>query len=108
MEYQNFQVKYLINYQRKLLISFKGLKDRLSRELMEIRPFQSPHSVNIAKDPSVDSWRGAQLFANSPVVSNYLITKDMYREMGGDYLKEHFASNSYYPTPAPIVTEIVE
>lgn len=87
---------------------FPGLKERLSRELMEIRPFQSPHNVNMANDASVDGWRGAQMFANSPIVSEYQITKEMYMEMGGDYLKEHFASNCYYPTPAPIVTEILE
>ncbi|CAG4942502.1 unnamed protein product [Parnassius apollo] len=82
---------------------FPGLKGRLERELLEMRPFQSTHKVIIAKNPSLDAWYGARDFAGSNEFENWCITKEEYYEMGGEYLKEHHASNKYYKSPAPIV-----
>lgn len=83
---------------------FTGLEVRLSREMLEMRPFQTPHKITVAKDASLDAWHGAREFTDSEELPKYLITKELYNEMGGDYLAEHSASNEYCPTPAPIVT----
>ncbi|XP_013179735.1 PREDICTED: actin-related protein 5-like [Papilio xuthus] len=82
---------------------FPGLKERLERELLEMRPFQSTHKVVMAKDASLDAWYGARDFAGSNEFEKYCITKEEYYEMGAEYLKEHHASNIYYKSPAPIV-----
>lgn len=73
--------------------------------MTEIRPFQTLNKIHVASDVSVDAWRGARDFANSSDISKYLITKEDYIEMGGEYLKEHYASNRYFSTPAPIGVE---
>lgn len=83
------------------LAKLPGLKERLCRELMEIRPFQSTFNVKIANDPSLDCWNGAKKFATTGSnISTYSVTKDDYAEMGGEYLKEHSLCNFYYKTPA--------
>ncbi|KAM3965653.1 actin-related protein 5 [Aphomia sociella] len=82
---------------------FPGLKERLERELLEMRPFQSTHKVVMATNPSLDSWYGAKDFARSNDFENCCVSKEEYYEMGGEYLKEHYASNVYYKSPAPIV-----
>ncbi|KAG6443307.1 actin-related protein 5 [Manduca sexta] len=81
---------------------FPGLKERLERELLEMRPFQSTHKVVKAKNPSLDPWYGARDFAGSNEFENWCVSKEDYYEMGGEYLKEHYASNKYYKSPAPI------
>lgn len=81
-------------------IFFTGLKERLNRELMQIRPFQSVYNVIIAKNVNLNAWHGAKDLANSCHFKEYLITKTEYTEYGGEYLKEHYASNRYFPTPA--------
>lgn len=86
----------------------KGLKERLSRELMEIRPFQSTHKIFTSSNASLDAWYGARVIANSDNFDDYLITKSDYNEKGGEYLKEHQCSNKYHQTPAPIVVETNE
>ncbi|XP_053610710.1 actin-related protein 5 isoform X3 [Plodia interpunctella] len=80
-----------------------GLKERLERELLEMRPFQSTHKVVMAQNASLDAWYGARDFAGSNEFESYCITKEEYYEMGGEYLKEHHASNLYYKSPAPII-----
>lgn len=80
-----------------------GLKARLDREMMSIRPFQSPYNVILAKQSSVDAWSGAKDMANESDFQQYLTTKNDYLEYGGEYFREHFASNRYFPTPAAIV-----
>ncbi|KAL0871217.1 hypothetical protein ABMA27_004986 [Loxostege sticticalis] len=82
---------------------FPGLKERLERELLEMRPFQSTHKVVMAGNASLDAWYGARDFAGSNQFEEWCITKEEYYEMGGEYLKEHHASNKYYKSPAPIV-----
>lgn len=75
----------------------------MSRELLEMRPFQSPHRVNMANNPSLDSWHGARSFANNKRLEKYLITQQEYNEMGGEYIKEYYASNRHYVTPVAFV-----
>ncbi|CAG9788730.1 unnamed protein product [Diatraea saccharalis] len=81
---------------------FPGLKERLERELLEMRPFQSTHKVVMAKNASLDAWYGARDFAGSNEFENWCISKEEYYEMGSEYLKEHHASNRYFKSPAPI------
>jgi actin-related protein 5 len=81
-----------------------GLKERLTKELTELRPFKSTFKIKIAKDPSLDAWNGARKFAsNSNNLQNYLISRADYNEFGGEYVKEFYASNRYFPTPTAIV-----
>ena len=80
--------------------SIPNFSDRLTRDLQTVRPFQSTFNVTRAADPVLDSWYGARKMAMSPSFKQNFITKDMYMEMGGEYIKEHCASNIYYPTPA--------
>ncbi|KAJ0174633.1 hypothetical protein K1T71_009741 [Dendrolimus kikuchii] len=82
---------------------FPGLKERLERELLEMRPFKSTHKVVMARNPSLDAWYGARDFAGSNEFENWCISKEDYYEMGGEYLKEHYASNKYFKSPAPII-----
>lgn len=79
-----------------------GFLDRLHKELMEMRPFQSKFSVSLAEEPSLNAWLGAKKFCTSDTFNEHLVTYADYQEKGGDYLKEHFASNQYVPLPAPL------
>ncbi|XP_069682790.1 actin-related protein 5 isoform X1 [Periplaneta americana] len=79
-----------------------GLSERLRRELLEMRPFKSTFNVTIANNTTLDAWYGAQTFSSSPDLNQYLVTRSEYEERGGEYLKEHYASNKYYPSPTPL------
>lgn len=66
-----------------------------------MRPFESTFKAKIARDPSLDAWNGARKFATTGHnMQNYQITREEYHELGGEYIKEYFASNKYFPTPA--------
>lgn len=85
------------------------MKERLSREMLEMRPFQTPHKITIARNPTLDAWFGAKDFSTSHNFEETYITRAAYDEMGAEYLNIHRASNMYSPTPAallePVVTE---
>lgn len=76
-----------------------GLVERLNKELMEMRPFQSTFSVKMAKEPSLDAWNGAKKFATNSNLNKHQITRADYDENGGEYINEYFASNTFFPTP---------
>ena len=82
--------------------SFPGLLDRLNRELREIRPFGSNFRVSIAKNANLDSWYGARDFGLSGNLTDFLVSRRDYEEKGGEYLKEHSASNTYTRSPDPL------
>lgn len=85
-----------------------GLKERLVREVREIRPFQSEFQVNISKNPSLSAWNGAREFANMPGFSkDCTISRHDYTEKGGEYLKEHKTSNIFNASPAPLCQPLV-
>ncbi|OXU27942.1 hypothetical protein TSAR_010339 [Trichomalopsis sarcophagae] len=84
--------------------AFPGLRERLHRELQEIRPFQSKFQVNIAKNTRLDAWYGARDFGLSGSLPEYLVSRKDYEEKGGEYLKVHSASNIYTPSPDPLPT----
>ncbi|XP_068688119.1 actin-related protein 5-like [Montipora foliosa] len=80
---------------------FPNFQVRLERELLAIRPFQSTFKVITAANPALDAWFGARKWARalSTNLKSVSVTREEYDEKGGEYLKEHFASNLYVPTP---------
>lgn len=76
--------------------------------MRQILPFQSTYNVVMAKNVNLDAWHGARDFAQSDDFNTYLTTKHDYDEFGSEYFREHYASNQYFPTPAPIVVPIAE
>lgn len=83
-----------------------GLGNRIVKELREMRPFKSTFSVQTASEPILDAWMGARDFALGSSFSDCCISRQEYLEKGGEYLKEHTASNLYCPSPLPL--KIVE
>ncbi|XP_015765936.1 PREDICTED: actin-related protein 5-like [Acropora digitifera] len=81
---------------------FPKFQERLERELLAIRPFQSTFRVTTAANPALDAWCGARKWARSMSgnLKTVSVTRQEYEEKGGEYLKEHFASNLYVPTPS--------
>lgn len=81
---------------------FPGLRERLDRELLEMRPFKTSHKINVGKSPSMEGWYGAREFANNgKELKKVLLTRAEYEEKGGEYFKEFFSSNQYFSTPLP-------
>ncbi|KOB71321.1 Actin-related protein 5, partial [Operophtera brumata] len=67
----------------------------------ELNVLHSSHRVVMARNASLDAWYGARDFAGTNDFEACCITKEEYYEMGGEFLKEHHASNKYYRSPAP-------
>lgn len=80
--------------------SFPNLSERLHKEIQEIRPFQSTFNIYTASNPLLDAWHGARKLAVSPNLAEHSMTLVDYEEKGGEYLREHCASNRYVPTPS--------
>lgn len=80
--------------------NIRGFQERLSRELQQILSFQSVYHLKVASDPGLDGWKGASQFVSSDEFKQSLTSRQLYDECGGEYLKEHIASNVYYPTPS--------
>ncbi|XP_013107757.1 actin-related protein 5 [Stomoxys calcitrans] len=76
-----------------------GLRDRLLKELQEMRPFQSTFSVRQGKNATLDAWWGGKDLVNSPCIGSCITTKDDYLENGTEYFKDYPTSNKYFPTP---------
>lgn len=76
-----------------------GLKDRMIRELREIRPFKSKISIRIMDSPDLCGWYGAKNWAMNAGLDQYLINRADYTEHGGEYFKSHSSGNLYYPSP---------
>lgn len=70
--------------------------------MLQIRPFQSVHNVVAANNVNLNAWHGAKDLANSTQFKEISITRNDYTEYGGEYLKEHYASNRYFPTPTAL------
>jgi len=78
-----------------------GLKTRLENELQEMLPYKSTFKVTSASDPLLDSWRGASQWAdNEENQRSGFMSRAEYEEYGEGFLKTHFSSNIYTPTPA--------
>lgn len=81
---------------------YPGLKARVQKELLEMRPFQSSFQVHLASSPTLDAWYGARDWAVEHMTREEgWITRKDYEEKGGEYLKEHCASNVYVPIRLP-------
>ena len=48
-------------------------------------------------DVVLDSWRGASWWASNQDNRCHFISRADYQEMGGDFLREHTASNMFVP-----------
>nr|KAF6421612.1 actin related protein 5 [Rousettus aegyptiacus] len=81
---------------------YPGMKVRIEKELLEMRPFRSSFQVQLASNPVLDAWYGARDWALDHLDDNEVwITRKEYEEKGGEYLKEHCASNIYVPIHLP-------
>ncbi|XP_027477634.1 actin-related protein 5 isoform X2 [Zalophus californianus] len=81
---------------------YPGMKGRIEKELLEMRPFQSAFKVQLASNPVLDAWYGARDWALDHLDDDEVwITRKEYEEKGGEYLKEHCASNIYVPIRLP-------
>jgi actin-related protein 5 len=70
---------------------FRGFDDRLRRELTASLPAGSPLHVRSARDPVLDAWRGAARWDGRVQAA---VTREEYREMGVEYIKEHGLGNA--------------
>ncbi|XP_058034115.1 actin-related protein 5 [Ahaetulla prasina] len=83
-------------------VMYPGMKERIQKELLEMRPFQSSFQVHLASNPVLDAWYGARDWALEYMNREEgWITRKDYEEKGGEYLKEHCASNVYVPIRLP-------
>lgn len=58
--------------------------------------------VQLASNPVLDAWYGARDWALDHLDDDKVwITRKEYEEKGGEYLKEHCASNIYVPIHLP-------
>ncbi|XP_061900464.1 actin-related protein 5 [Entelurus aequoreus] len=81
-------------------MQYPGMKERMERELLAIRPFQSHFKVTMATRPALDAWLGARDWAleHPPGGGGEgWISRQDYEEKGGEYLSEHCASNVSVP-----------
>ena len=65
-----------------------------------MRPFQSSFTVVGAGD-KLDGWKGASYWGEQEGNREWFVTREEYQERGGEYFKEHAASNPYL-TPLPL------
>ncbi|XP_069035607.1 actin-related protein 5 isoform X2 [Lepisosteus oculatus] len=79
-------------------LQYPGMKERVERELLAIRPFQSHFQVTLASRPALDGWYGAREWAlrHAGGEEGWVTRKD-YEEKGGEYLSEHCCSNTFIP-----------
>lgn len=74
-----------------------GLKNRIVKEFKEFLPVDTPFSINMSDDPSLDAWKGmAKLAKDKEAFKQGFITKQEYEEYGPDYIKEHKLGNAQY------------
>ncbi|MEQ2277333.1 Actin- protein 5 [Xenotaenia resolanae] len=81
-------------------VQYPGMKERVERELLEFRPFQSHFKVTMATRPGLDTWYGARDWAlEHPAAAGAegWISRQDYEEKGCEYLSEHCASNVFVP-----------
>lgn len=58
--------------------------------------------VQLASNPVLDAWYGARDWALDHLGDDQVwITRKEYEEKGGEYLREHCASNIYVPIRLP-------
>ncbi|KAG0169111.1 Nuclear actin-protein involved in chromatin remodeling [Apophysomyces sp. BC1034] len=75
------------------LSQLPGLPERVMKSMRSIFPVGTAVKVQRAKDPLLDAWRGAAMFAQDPTSQQYRVSKQEYEEFGGEYIKEHGFGN---------------
>ncbi|KAJ1902016.1 Nuclear actin-protein involved in chromatin remodeling [Kickxella alabastrina] len=80
----------------------EGILQRLQRDVVGIMPERTLINVCRAADPLRDAWRGAALWsmAEPEAFRASCVTRQDYLEKGGEYIREHEASNRYHAFPA--------
>ncbi|KAF8473469.1 hypothetical protein BDZ91DRAFT_845901 [Kalaharituber pfeilii] len=75
---------------------FSGFRERVEKELRMVLEWGAPLKVRRAQDPLGDAWRGAAGWVREREEEwkRARVTREEYREMGGDYLKEHRLGNA--------------
>ncbi|CDI98418.1 Actin protein 5 [Echinococcus multilocularis] len=78
-----------------------GMEARLRLELQQLLPWKedgNPLEVVVAADPSLDAWKGAQIWSQLASENDFkeFTTKNVYDECGFDYLAENIISNRFY------------
>lgn len=85
--------------------SMRGLEDRIRRDLRSVFPMSWGEDIAQglwrAKDPKLDAWRGAALFAEEggQRFEEACVHRADYDEKGADYIHEHLFGNWHVPTP---------
>ncbi|KAJ2725507.1 Nuclear actin-protein involved in chromatin remodeling [Coemansia sp. Benny D115] len=77
----------------------RGILERLQNDVRSIVPAGTTNiRVTRAADPIRDAWRGAALWSvkESEAFKSSRISKSDYLEFGGEYIREHAASNRYH------------
>ncbi|XP_065174922.1 actin-related protein 5-like [Sycon ciliatum] len=75
---------------------YPNLKERVDRELLAMRPYQSSFGVTLGGDPHLDAWHGAKKFAVEEAdFASLSLSRADYYERGGEYLRQHLASNVF-------------
>lgn len=94
-------IKIVLFYINIYILS-KGLKNRLLKELQEMRPFNSSFAVKESKNPTLDAWCGAKDLANSLNFKNMITKKIDFLKNGAEYFKDFPTSNKCLLTPKNI------
>ncbi|XMA14827.1 hypothetical protein WAI453_007618 [Rhynchosporium graminicola] len=74
---------------------FLNFDERLREGLRGCLPAEAPLNVRRAKDPVMDSWKGAAKWAGGEKWKTAAVTRDEYLEKGAEYMKEHDLGNAY-------------
>ncbi|VDO07266.1 unnamed protein product [Rodentolepis nana] len=78
-----------------------GMPQRMRLELQQLLPWKpegNPLDVIVAVDPSLDAWKGAQMWTKTAAENGFteFTTRQVYEECGFDYLTETAISNRFY------------
>jgi actin-related protein 5 len=66
---------------------FQGFEQRLRRELMAVLAQGEQYHVRMARDPVLDAWRGAAIWAGEAASRQSFVTRAEWAEKGGEYIK---------------------
>ncbi|KAJ2619602.1 Nuclear actin-protein involved in chromatin remodeling [Coemansia spiralis] len=79
-----------------------GILKRLEKDVLSIAPVSTPITIRRAADPLRDAWRGAAQWSikEPEAFKSGSISRQDYLEYGGEYLREHGASNKHYSIPS--------
>ncbi|KAI5799684.1 hypothetical protein FPQ18DRAFT_287043 [Pyronema domesticum] len=79
--------------------AFQGFDERLRKELVAVLPSGADVRVRKAGNVLLDPWRGAAKWCSQQEKDaewkKAVVTKQMYEEMGSEYMKEHRLGNAF-------------